>query len=148
MPSQDTPVLELEPPLLGCVVIEPELLELPEAPDPLVVEPFELPELPELLELLEPALDAPLDEDDDEDDESLLLTAAAVVAEVCVSPHAPRKRPMVAAATPARNPRRAASRAAGGRRAPPAAIGRGAATCRPAVASVTSPSGWPTQLST
>ena len=133
MPSQDTPVLELEP-LLGCVVIEPELLELP---DPLLVE---LLELPELLELLEPALDAPLDDDEDEDDEPL-LTEAAVVAEVCVSPHAPRKRPMVAAATPARNPRRAALRAAGERRAPPAAMGRGAATCRPAVASVTSPSG-------
>lgn len=131
-------MLELEPPLLGCVVIEPELLELP---DPLLVEPFELLELPELLELLEPALDAPLDEDDDEDDEPLLLTEAAVVAPVCVSPHAPRKRPMVAAATPARSPRRAASRDAGERRASPAAMGRGAATCRPAVASVTSPSG-------
>lgn len=127
-------MLELEPPLLGCVVIEPELLELP---DPLL-------ELPELLELLEVPLDAPLDEDD----EPLLLTEAAVVVPVCVSPHAPRKRPMVAAATPARRPRRAAGRAAGGRRAPPAAMGRGAATCRPAVASVTSPSGWPTQLST
>jgi hypothetical protein len=74
-------VLELEPPLLGCVVIEPELLELPELvelPDPLLVA------LLELLESLEPpelAPDAPLVDDEEEDDELPLVTALAVVAD-------------------------------------------------------------------
>ncbi len=72
-------MLELEPPKPGCIVIEPELLELPELLDPLLVE------LLELLESLEPpelAPDAPLvDDDEEEDDELPLVTALAVVAD-------------------------------------------------------------------
>lgn len=72
-------MLELEPPKPGCIVIEPELLELPERLDPLLVE------LLELLESLEPpelAPDAPLvDDDEEEDDELPLVTALAVVAD-------------------------------------------------------------------
>lgn len=127
-------MLELEPLGFGSVKIEPELLELPDTP---------------LLELLEPALllessallEALLDDEP-------LVTEDAVVAAVWVSPHIPAKRPMVAAATPTRRLRRAAIRAAGGRRAPPAATACGCATRRPAVASVTSPCGCATQLST
>ncbi len=78
-------------------MIEPELLELL---DPLS------DALLELLESSEPLLELELD------DELLELTDAAVAAPVCVSPHIPAKRPSVAAATPARRPRRAASRAA------------------------------------
>lgn len=106
--------------------MEPELLELL---DPL---------LPELLELLEP-----LDEDDEP-----LLTELAVAAAECVSPHAPRKTPIVATAAPVRRLRRAVRRSADERCFVPAAMGRGAATWRPALASVTSPSGCATQLKT
>ena len=133
-------MLELEPPRLGEVKIEPELLEL-----------LELPELPELLELLDPSsvelLELPLELELDE--EPLEFTALAVADEMCVSPHIPAKTPIVAAATPARRPRRAANRAAPvGRRAPPVEAACGAATRRPAVASVRSPSGSATQLRT
>lgn len=110
--------------------------------DPLLVALLE-PAL-ELLELLELVFDAP----PELEDELLDVTELAVAEALCVSPHAPKKTPIVAAATPARRFLRAASRAAAGRRAPPAEIGRGAATCRPAVASVTSPCGSATQLST
>lgn len=72
----------MEPPKPGCIVIEPELLELPELldpPDPLLVA------LLELLESLEPpelAPDAPfVDDDEEEDDELPLVTALAVVAD-------------------------------------------------------------------
>lgn len=129
-------MLELGPPALGCVVIEPELLELPELPEllePLPVEPLELLEPLELEESL--------------DDESPLVVVGVAVAVACVSPQAPRKTPIAAAATPARSPCRAERRAAGGRRTP-AEIARAGATCRPAVASVISPSGSATQLST
>lgn len=143
-PIHDVPVLELEPPRLGAVKIEPELPELPELLellDPLLVA------LLELLESSEPLLELELDEPFDE--EPLELTALAVADEVCVSPHIPAKRPIVAAARLARRPRRAASRAAAvGRRAPPVDAARGAATRRPAVASVRSPSGSATQLRT
>ena len=125
-------MLELEPPKLGEVKIEPELLELL---DPSLVELLELP--------LELELELELDE------EPLEFTALAVADEMCVSPHIPAKTPIVAAATPARRPRRATNRAAAvGRRAPPVEATCGAATRRPAVASVRSPSGSATQLRT
>jgi hypothetical protein len=117
-PCQDVPVLELEPPIFGWVKIEPELLELP---DPLLLELLE-PALLLLELLLEFAPDDPLD------DEPSLVTALAVVAAVCVNPHIPAKTPIVAAAMPARSPRRAASRDAEGRRAPLAETVWGAAT--------------------
>ena len=113
------------------------MLEAPELPELLAPLSVELLELPELLELEESL-----------DDEPLLVVVGVAVAVACVSPHAPRKTPIAAAATPARNPRRAAYRATGGRLAPPAEIARAGATCRPAVASVMSPSGSATQLST
>jgi hypothetical protein len=134
-------VLELEPPRLGAVKIEPELPELLELLDPLSLALLELLESSELL--LELELDEPFDE------ELLEFTALAVADDACVSPHIPAKRPSVAAATPARRPTRAANRAAAvGRRALPVEAARGAATRRPAVASVRSPSGSATQLST
>jgi len=123
-------VLELESPALGCEKMDPEL------PDPLLaplsvelLEPVPLLELPELLE------DVPLD-------------VLATVVEEWVSPHMPRKTPIVAAATPSRSRRRAVGRAAGERTAASTRVARAVAICRPAVARVMSPCGLATQLST
>ncbi len=121
--SQDVPVLELEPPRLGAVKIEPdpfELLELLEVPEPLLVALLE-PE-PLLFELLLELLLEP------EPEEPLVVTDAVVAAAVCVSPHTPAKTPSVAAATPMRRLRRAASRAAGELRLAPAEAVRAGAT--------------------
>lgn len=138
-------MLELEPPGFGSVKIEPALFELPDPPltalpEPALLEPL-LPLLLPLLEPLEPLVAAPLDDDP-------AVVGVGAVAALCVSPQALAKMPIAAVATATRRPRRAARRAAGGCAFPPAENDRAGVTCRPAVASVTSPSGSATQLST